>query len=39
MPPISREEIKEILKEVGRASFWLGIGILAYASLIRWLVE
>jgi len=38
MPNISREEIKELLKEVGRATFWLGIGILTYAAVVRWVV-
>ena len=39
MPNISKEEIKEICRDVGRAAFWLGMGILAYAGLVRWLVD
>ena len=39
MSNISKEEIKQIAKEVGRSAFWLMIGILTYAALIRWLVD
>jgi hypothetical protein len=39
MANISKEEIKEIVKEVGRSAFWLCVGILAYASIMRWVVD
>ena len=38
MPNMTKEEIKEIMKEVGRSAFWLCMGVVAYAAIVRWVV-
>tara|TARA_B100000686_G_scaffold352273_1_gene453695 strand:- start:70 stop:189 length:120 start_codon:yes stop_codon:yes gene_type:complete len=37
MSKISKEEIKEIVIAVARPAFWLCVGIIAYAGLVRWI--
>jgi len=37
MPNISKEEIKEIASSMVRPVFWLLVGILVYAGLVRWI--
>ncbi len=37
MPNISKEEILEIVREVGRGAIWLFIGVVTYGLLVRWL--
>ena len=36
MPNISKEEVKEIVKEIGRTTFWLVMGVLVYAAVAQW---
>ena len=37
MPNISKEEIKEIVLSMVRPVFWLMVGVLTYAGLVRWI--
>ena len=37
MSNISKEEIKEIVVSMARPVFWVIVGVLAYAGLVRWI--